>query len=165
MSGMWKRSHGRTSEAPPDERGGYRYVRPTATAPHLDSTLNCDDGTQARGKECPRPCKNDSAGHRGARLMHAAAHCRIKDSSRPLSRFYLRTNRDSQRFHTAWPPKLPFSAALWGRAQLDEEPPFAMCPETVKWSRDTVVSLRARAPVGACVYGDHRLVVRQEHSK
>src|ERR1019366_548321 len=27
MSGMWKRSHGRTSEAPPDERGGYRYVR------------------------------------------------------------------------------------------------------------------------------------------
>src|ERR1700747_1449950 len=39
MSGVWKRSHGRTSEAPPDERGGNRYVRPTATAPHLDSTL------------------------------------------------------------------------------------------------------------------------------
>ena len=38
MSGMWKRSHGRTSEAPPDERGGYRYVRPTATASHLNST-------------------------------------------------------------------------------------------------------------------------------
>ena len=36
---MWKRSHGRTSEAPPAERGGYRYVRPTATASHLDSTL------------------------------------------------------------------------------------------------------------------------------
>jgi hypothetical protein len=36
--GMWKRGHGRTSEAPPDERGGYRYVRPTATASHLDST-------------------------------------------------------------------------------------------------------------------------------
>src|ERR1700756_4731022 len=27
MSGMWKRSHGRTSEAPPDERGGYRLRR------------------------------------------------------------------------------------------------------------------------------------------
>src|SRR6266852_1210008 len=39
MSGMWKRSHGRTIKAPPDERGGNRYVRPTATAPHLDSTL------------------------------------------------------------------------------------------------------------------------------
>jgi peptide/nickel transport system substrate-binding protein len=36
---MWKRSHGRASEAPPDERGGNRYVRPTATASHLDSTL------------------------------------------------------------------------------------------------------------------------------
>jgi hypothetical protein len=38
MSGMWKRSHGGTIEAPPDERGGNRYVLPKATAPHLDST-------------------------------------------------------------------------------------------------------------------------------
>ena len=40
MSGMWKRSHGGTIEAPPDERGGNRYVLPNATAPHLDSTIN-----------------------------------------------------------------------------------------------------------------------------
>src|SRR5215467_9601331 len=38
MSEMWKRSQGRTAKAPPDERGGNGYVRPTATAPHLDST-------------------------------------------------------------------------------------------------------------------------------
>ena len=38
MSGMWKRSHGGTIEAPPNERGGNGYVLPNATAPHLDST-------------------------------------------------------------------------------------------------------------------------------
>ena len=38
MSGIWKRSHGGTIEAPPDERSGNRYVLPNATAPHLDST-------------------------------------------------------------------------------------------------------------------------------
>jgi hypothetical protein len=34
---MRKRSHGRTTKAPPDERGN-RYVQPTATASHSDST-------------------------------------------------------------------------------------------------------------------------------
>jgi hypothetical protein len=55
LFGMWKRSHGRTSEAPPDERGGYRYVRPTATASHLDSTLCSRSLTTRRmGEDAPQ---------------------------------------------------------------------------------------------------------------
>ena len=38
MRGMWKRGYGRATKAPPDERGGNRHARPTATAPHPDST-------------------------------------------------------------------------------------------------------------------------------
>src|SRR5271156_6626694 len=38
MRGVWKRSHGRATKAPPDERGGNRHARPNAIPRHT-STL------------------------------------------------------------------------------------------------------------------------------
>jgi hypothetical protein len=59
-----KLSHGRASEAPPDERGGNRYVRPTAIAPHLGSAealefgrypAECAGGCRGPLNKSPRP--------------------------------------------------------------------------------------------------------------
>src|SRR6202035_5742147 len=66
---MWKRSHGRTSEAPPDERGGYRYVRPTATASHLDSTH--PPPCRPSRRRSPHPADSGHSGLGTGTALHA----------------------------------------------------------------------------------------------
>ena len=54
MRGEWKRSHGRATKAPPDERGGNRYVLPNTTAPHLDSTVCHERRLSTTVRNCTR---------------------------------------------------------------------------------------------------------------
>ena len=95
MSGMLRRSHGRTTKAPPDERGGNRYVRPTATAPHLDSTIryrssdveNLSMSAMPRKRRLAEKPSSDAMGHK---LTHAAQQIWVRvnewwpPSSQPL---------------------------------------------------------------------------------
>jgi hypothetical protein len=92
MSGMWKRSHGGTIEAPPDERGGNSYVLPNATAPHLDSTNRVGSMMRRSVPVCPCRQEHDTRIKRASppamrprRRVVAASARRRSSSQRALS--------------------------------------------------------------------------------
>src|ERR1700693_1560679 len=109
---------------PAAPRSAYPFQLPSRKGPAMmdisgktATVTGAAPGIGGDGRSCPRPYKNDSAGHRGARLIHAVAHCRIKDSSRPLSRFYYCVQTATPSVFTQPGP----FAAICHRAQASDE--------------------------------------------
>ena len=86
---MWKRSHGGTIEAPPNERGGNRYVQPTTTAPHLDSTKSYRN--ERSGRRPLSPVSDRTAEIAGGPVRAMKRH--FAEARSPLTRRTLPTKK------------------------------------------------------------------------
>ncbi|WP_210164767.1 hypothetical protein, partial [Bradyrhizobium elkanii] len=88
-------SHGYTTKAPPDERGGNGYVQPKATAPHLDSTV-CHE--HRRSTRAMRNCTRDEGGPFGfGNQVPISSHRKLLSSKAMVVNVAETLGRDSGR--------------------------------------------------------------------